>query len=68
MDLYLVAAFKAEEAGNPKHDAQVENWADVVKQAHRACKQAQQAIEAHRQGARLLGEAIRLQSSIACTR
>jgi hypothetical protein len=48
MDLYLVAAFKAEEAGNPKHDAQVENWADVVKQAHRACKQAQQAIEAHR--------------------
>jgi hypothetical protein len=48
MDLYLVAAFQAEEAGNPKHDAQVENWADLVKQAYRACKKARQIIEAHR--------------------
>jgi hypothetical protein len=55
MDLYLAAAFQAEEAGNPKHDARVENWADVVKQAHRAWKKALQALDAHPEGARLLG-------------
>jgi hypothetical protein len=48
MDLYLAAAFEAEEAGNPKHDRAVQNWAEVIKQAHRACRKALLALESHR--------------------
>jgi hypothetical protein len=48
MELYLRAAFEAEESKTPKHDPPLENWVEVIKQAHRACKQALDAVKEYR--------------------
>jgi len=48
MDLYLAAAFKAEEINKPEHEPSSADWLAVVKQTHRACRAALADLEAHR--------------------
>jgi hypothetical protein len=48
MDLYLAAAFKAEEINKPEHERSSADWLRVIKEAHRACQSTLEDLKAHR--------------------
>lgn len=48
MDLYLAAAYKAEEINKPENEPLSGDWVAAIKQAHRDCKAALADLNAHR--------------------
>jgi hypothetical protein len=48
MDLYLAAAYKAEQINKPENEPTRADWLELIKQTHRDCKKTLEDLKRHR--------------------